>query len=156
MTNAMTLTERRRLTAIARGDAPADLYLRGGTLLNVYTGELYPANVAVVGERVAYVGPREDMVGARTRLVDAAGKLLVPGYIDPHVHPAHVTTPSALARFVLPRGTTSVVADTLQFLELGGARAFLRVADALAAAPLKFYWMIRPHAQSRTADEGRR
>src|SRR5207249_12069695 len=71
-------------------------------------------------------------------------------------HPAHVTTPSALARFVLPRGTTSVFADTLQFMELGGVRAFLRVADALAGAPLKFYWMIRPHAQSRTADEARR
>src|SRR5207249_9224849 len=51
-------------------------------------------------------------------------------------HPAHVTTPSALARFVLPRGTTSVFADTLQFMELGGVRAFLRVADALAGAPL--------------------
>src|SRR5213076_3029357 len=50
--------------------------------------------------------------------------------------PAHLTTPSALARFALPRGTTSVVADTLQFLELGGVRAFLRVADALAPAPL--------------------
>src|SRR5207249_9611449 len=59
----MNLAEWRRLTAVARGQAPADLYVRGGTLLNVYTGELYPANVAVVGERVAYVGPREDMVG---------------------------------------------------------------------------------------------
>ena len=46
----MTSHERRRLTAVARGDAPADLYLRGGTLLNVYTGELYPANVAIRGE----------------------------------------------------------------------------------------------------------
>ena len=118
----MNLVERRRLTAVARGQAPADLYVRGGTLLNVYTGELYPANVAVAGERVAYVGPREDMVGARTRLVDAAGRVLVPGYIDPHVHPAHVTTPSALARFVLPLGTTSVFADTLQFWELGCPR----------------------------------
>jgi adenine deaminase len=152
----MNIAERRRLTAVARGQAPADLYVRGGTLLNVYTGELYPANVAVVGERVAYVGPREDMVGARTRLVDAAGRVLVPGYIDPHVHPAHVTTPSALARFVLPLGTTSVFADTLQFWELGGLRAFRIVADALMPAALKFYWMIRPHAQSRTTDEPRR
>jgi len=41
----------------------------------------------------------------------------------------------------------------LQFWELGGARAFTAVADALARSPVKFYWMIRPHAQSRTIDE---
>jgi len=152
----MNVAERRKLTDVARGARPADLVIRGGTLLNVYTGELYPANVATRGERIAYVGARVDMIGARTTVLDATGQVLVPGYIDPHVHPAHVTTPSALARFVLPRGTTSVVADTLQLLELGGARAFLRAADALAGAPLKFYWMIRPHAQSRTMDEARR
>lgn len=152
----MTLAERRRLTAVARGAAPADLYIRGGTLLNVYTGEVYPANVAVHGERIAYVGSRTDMLGARTRVVEAAGRVLVPGYIDPHVHPAHVITPSALARYVLPLGTTTLVSDTLQFWELGGARAVLGVADALLRSPVKFYWMIRPHAQSRTRDERRR
>ena len=152
----MTSAERRRLTAVARGDAPADLYLRGGTLLNVYTGELYPANIAVAGERIAYVGPREQMIGPRTRVLDVRGRILSPGYIDPHVHPAHLVTPSALARYLLPLGTTTVFADTLQIWELGGLRAFRAVADALARSPLKFYWMIRPHAQSRTTDEARR
>src|SRR5436309_5055521 len=144
------MAERRRLTDVARGAGPADLYVRGGSLLNVYTGELYPANVAAKGERIAYVGARDDMVGPRTRMVDATGRVLVPGYIDPHVHPATLTTPAALARFVLPLGTTAVVADTLQFWELGGPAAFRAAADALLAAPLRFYWMIRPHAQSRT------
>jgi len=152
----VNVAERRRLTAVARGAAPADLYIRGGTLLNVYTGELYPANVAVRGERIAYVGTRADMLGPRTSVVDATGRVLVPGYIDPHVHPAHVITPSALARHVLPLGTTTLVSDTLQFWELGGARAVMAVADALARSPVKFYWMIRPHAQSRTTDESRR
>src|SRR3989449_3035696 len=144
------VAERRRLTAVARGAAPADLYVRGGTLLNVYTGELYPANVAVHGERVAYVGARDDMVGARTTVLDAGGRVLVPGYVDPHVHPAHVITPSALARHVLALGTTTLFADTLQFWELGGVRAFTAVAGALARSPLKVYWMIRPHPPSPT------
>ncbi len=151
----MTAGERRRLTAVARGAAPADGYVRGGTLLNVYTGELHPANVATLGERIAYVGPRDDMVGARTTVIDATGHVLVPGYIDPHVHPAHIITPSALARHVLPLGTTTVFADTLQFWELGGRRAFVAVADALARAPLKFYWMLRVQGQTRTPDEPR-
>ena len=152
----MTLAERRRLTAVARGAAPADLYVRGGTLLNVYTGEVYSANVAVSRERIAYVGLRDDMVDARTTVVEAAGRVLVPGYVDPHVHPAHVITPSALARHVVALGTTTLFADTLQLWELGGVRAFTRAADALARSPVKFYWMIRPHAQSRTLDERRR
>ena len=153
----MTLADRVKLTAVARGDAPADLYVRGGTLLNVYTGEIARANVAIAGERIAYVGLREDMCGARTRVVDAKDRILVPGYIDPHAHPAHLVTPSEFARHVLPLGTTSVFADTLQFFEVGGEGAFRRVADTLARSPLKFYWMIRVHAQSRTAGaEGRR
>src|SRR5438552_10123749 len=96
------------------------------------------------------------MVGARTRIIDASGRVLVPGYIDPHVHPATLTTPAALARFVLPLGTTAVVADTLQFWELCGHAAFRTVADALMTSPLRFYWMVRPHAQSRAPDEWRR
>jgi adenine deaminase len=152
----VTIAERRRLTDVARGAVPADLYVRGGSLLNVYTGEIYPAGVAVTGERIAYVGSRDDMVGPRTRVVDAAGRILVPGYIDPHVHPATLTTPASLARFVLPLGTTSVVADSLQFWELGGLVGFRAAADALRSAPLRFYWMIRPHAQTRAPDEWRR
>jgi adenine deaminase len=152
----VTTNQRRRLTAVARGARAADLFVRGGTLLNVYTGELYAANVAIAGAHTAYVGSRTDMVGPRTMVVDATGRLLVPGYIDPHVHPAHLVTPSALARHVLPLGTTTVFADTLQFWELGGLRAFRIAAEALAHSPLKFYWMIRPHAQSRSRDETRR
>jgi adenine deaminase len=152
----VTIAERRRLTDVARGASPADLYVRGASLLNVYTGEIYPAAVAVKGERIAYVGPRDDMVGPRTRVVDATGQVLVPGYIDPHVHPATLTTPAALARFILPLGTTTVVADTLQFWELGGLAAFRAAADALLTSPLRFYWMLRPHAQSRAPGEWRR
>jgi adenine deaminase len=152
----LTSAERRRLTAVARGEALADLYLRGGVLLNVYTGELYPANVAVKGERIAYVGGSEGMIGAQTQVLDLGGRILTPGYIDPHVHPGHLVTPSALARHLLPLGTTTVFADTLQLWELGGLHAFRAVADALARSPLKFYWMIRPQAQSRSTDEARR
>jgi adenine deaminase len=149
-------SERQQLTAVARGEAAADLYVRGGTLLNVYTGEIYAANVAIRGERIAYVGLRDEMVKGRTRTLDATGRVLVPGYIDPHVHPAHVVTPSALARHLLPLGTTTVFADTLQIWELGGLRAFRAVADTLARSPLKFYWMIRVHAQARSDGEARR
>ena len=152
----MTLAERRLLTAVARGAAGADLYLRGGTVLNVYTGEIQAANVAIKGHRVAYVGRRDDMVRPRTRVLDLTGRVLVPGYIEPHAHPANLVTPAALARHVLPLGTTTIVGDTLQFWELGGLRALRTALDALAALPLTFYWMLRVQGQSQTRDEARR
>ena len=152
----MWARERAALAAVARGDSLADHYVRGGLLLNVYTGEVYPANVAIKGERIAYVGARDDMVGRRTRVIDATGRTLVPGYIEPHAHPWNLTTPAVLARHVLPLGTTTIVADNLPVYLLAGVRGFEAAVAALARGPLKFYWMVRPHAQSATRSEARR
>lgn len=152
----MWARERATLTAVARGARSADRYVRGGLLLNVYTGETYPANVAIAGERIAYVGLGDDMVGRRTEVIDATGRTLVPGYIEPHAHPWNLATPAALARHVLPLGTTSIFADNLTLYLTCGVRGFETAVAALARGPLKFYWMVRPHAQSRTAGEARR
>ena len=148
--------ERRALTAVARGAAPADRYIQDGTLLNVYTGECYPANVAIKGERIAYVGGRADMVGARTEVIPARGRILCPGYIEPHSHPWNLVTPAVLARHVLPLGTTTIFADNLPVYELAGPRGFEAATRALTRLPLRFYWMVRVHAQSRSTGEARR
>ena len=66
-----TAEELRALAAVARGDAPADLFLEGGRVLNVFSGEVLEAHVAVAGGRIAYVGARRDAVGAQTRIVPA-------------------------------------------------------------------------------------
>src|SRR3990172_2844268 len=152
----MWARERARLAAVARGGAAADRYVRGGLLLHVYRGEIYPANVAIAGERIAYGGLREDMVGPGTELVDAAGRTLVPGYIEPHAHPWNLATPAALARHVLPLGTTAIFADNLTVYALAGLGGFEAAVAALARGPLKFYWMVRPHAQSRSRGEAAR
>lgn len=148
--------ERQALTAVARGEAPADRYIADGTLLNVYTGECYPANVAIKGERIAYVGGRSDMVGPRTEVMSARGRVLCPGYVEPHSHPWNLLTPASLARHVLPLGTTSIFADNLPVYELAGPRGFEAAVSALARLPLRFYWMARVHTQSRSEGEARR
>lgn len=152
----MWAQERAALVAVARGDAVADRVVRGGLLLNVYTGECYPASVAIKGERIAYVGARDDMVGPRTEVIDAIGRTLVPGYIEPHAHPWNLGTPAVLARHVLPLGTTTIFADNLLIYALAGVTGFERTVAALARGPAKFYWMVRPHGQFRALDEGAR
>ena len=142
----MTAGQRRRLTDVARGAAPADLYVRGGTLLNVYTGELYPANVAARGERIAYVGVRDEMVGARTQV--SMGPAVLPRLHRP-ARSSGDPDDAVGARPIHPaarhhRGGRGHVAVL-------GARRPRRVPDrgrALMTSPLRFYWMVRPHAQA--------
>ncbi len=113
-----TLDDTRTLMAVARGQAPPEVLVTGGTVLNVYSGELLPGTVAVAAGRIAYVGDRPFEAGPSTTVVDARGRVVAPGYVDPHGHPHATFTPVELARAVLPRGTTAIVADTLLLLLL--------------------------------------
>ena len=75
------------LISVARGAGEADLYLNGGNLVNVLSGEIYPANVAVWNGRIAYVRLSRKMAGSNTRVIDAGGYYLCPGLIEAHFHP---------------------------------------------------------------------
>jgi adenine deaminase len=148
-----TLEEIRLLLDVAAGRRPADLYLEGANLLNVYSGEVYPANVAIAGGRIAYVGPGRGMVGDATPVVPLAGKTLVPGYIDPHTHITGLATPVEFARAVLRTGTTTLVADALQFMTLLDPDRVGGVLESLAAMPVRVLWAIRLHPESHLPRE---
>jgi adenine deaminase len=107
--------EHQRLIETARGDRPADLFVRGGTVANVYSGELHEGNVAVTEGRIAYVGGGERAVGPDTRTIDATGKIVAPGYVEAHFHPWVLYNPVSLVGAVLPLGTTTIVSDNLFF-----------------------------------------
>src|SRR5688500_10399754 len=72
----------RRLIAVARGRLPADLLLANGRIVNVFTGEIEEADVAIAEGRVAGVGR-----GYRAaRQIDLNNSFVAPGLIDAHVH----------------------------------------------------------------------
>ncbi len=100
------------------GKEAADLYIEGGSLVNVYTGEVYQANVAVFQDRIAYVGHSRAMVGLRTEIIDASGCYLTPGFIEVHTHPWIIYTPASMVEANLTRGTTTFVCDNLFFYEI--------------------------------------
>ncbi|HZC18894.1 MAG TPA: hypothetical protein VE225_04220, partial [Rubrobacteraceae bacterium] len=140
--------ERRRLIRVALGQEPADLFVRGGTVVNVYSGELVPANVAVLGDRIAYVGPSEEAVGPETEVVDAQDLYVAPGWIEPHSHTYLYYNPESLAEAILPGGTTTVVSDDLVFSLLGGSKTSRAVMDESARLPVRFLWYARPEPAS--------
>ena len=148
-----SLEEHARLIETARGEHPAELFVRGGTIANVYSGELHEGNVAVTGGRVAYVGEGERFVGPDTRVLDAAGMIVAPGYIEAHFHPWVLYNPVSLVEGVLPLGTTTIVADNLFFFMRMGPDGSAAMMDDLDGLPLLYLWMARLTSQAKFPGE---
>src|SRR4029079_469331 len=112
--------ELKSLLAVARGDAPCDLLLRGGQLVNVLSGEVYRADIAIHRGRVAGVSPEAGVYSCREE-IDLAGEYVAPGFIDGHVHiESSLIVPPEFANAVLPHGTTSVVTDPHEIANVHG------------------------------------
>jgi adenine deaminase len=127
------------LIEIALGERAAEEYFRGGLVLNVFTGELLRENVAVYKGRIAYVGPSERMIGRNTRLHDMRGKILVPGYMDPHAHTDLYYNPATFSAEVVKTGTTSVFSDMHDLANALGWSGVLQVLKDAPAYPLTYY-----------------
>jgi adenine deaminase len=130
----------RRLLAVALGEAPADLVITGGEVVNVYTGEVVRADVAVAEGRVAAVGPGlEALAGPATARIEARGRVLVPGFVDGHTHLDVLVALPELLREAIPRGLTALITEMVQVssaLGVAGARWFL---DTLRVQPIHAY-----------------
>jgi adenine deaminase len=130
--------ELRRRIAVARGDEPADLVLTGGRVLSVFTGEFLETDVAIAGQHVAGLGRYEG-----SDVVDVSGLILLPGFIDGHMHiESTKLMVDEFARAVLPWGTTTVVLDPHEIANvfgLDGVRALLGAAEGV---PLDVYVMV--------------
>jgi adenine deaminase len=124
---------REKLLAVARGDQAADLLLTGGRVVDVFTGSVIDADVAVADGVIASVGQARD--AAET--VDLAGRFLLPGLIDAHVHlESSMVTPYEFARAVVPRGTTAVVTDPHEVANVAGLAGVEWLLEASEGLPL--------------------
>lgn len=125
--------DKRKLLAVARGDVPADLVLRGGRVVNVFSGEIERAAIAIVDGLIAGVG--DDYTGRE--VVDLDGAFVVPGLIDAHVHiESSLCTPAQFAQAVVPHGVTTVVADPHEIANVAGMDGLRFMAQSSAGLPL--------------------
>jgi adenine deaminase len=126
-----------RRLAVARGDEPADVVVRGGRVLSVFTREWLETDVAIADGWIAGLGEYE---GRET--VDATGRYVVPGFIDAHMHlESTKLLPDEFARLVLPLGTTAVVIDPHELANVLGTDGVHWLLDACEGLPLDFYFM---------------
>jgi adenine deaminase len=126
-----------RRLAVARGDEPADLVVRGGRVLSVFTREWLETDLAIADGYVAGLGDYEGV-----EEIDAAGRFVVPGLIDAHMHlESPKLLPDEFARLVLPLGTTAVVADPHELANVLGTDGVHWLLDFCAELPLDVYFM---------------
>lgn len=130
-------TLRARAVAAARGDAPFDILVTGGTLVDVVTGELRAADIGIVGPLIASVHERASRSDA-ARIIDAAGAYVSPGLIDTHMHiESSMITPAAYAAAVVARGVTTIVWDPHEFGNVHGVDGVRWAVKSIENLPLR-------------------
>ena len=141
--------------AVARGDEPADLAIRNGTLVNVFSGALDRVDIAVHNGRIAGIG---EYSGRRD--IDAAGKFVLPGFIEGHMHiESSMLAPPELARVIVPHGTTTLVADPHEITNVLGAEGVEYMLESSRGLPMDFFFMLpscvpATHMETAGADFG--
>lgn len=125
---------------VAAGRVPADLLLKNGQIVNVFTEEIYTAHIAISDGVIAAVG---DTLYEALEVVDLNGAYVSPGLIDGHVHiESAMVTPAEFARIVLPRGTTSIVADPHEIANVSGMAGIEYMLEASEGLPLDVFVML--------------
>jgi adenine deaminase len=128
-----------RRIRVALGQEPGDLVLRGGEVVNVFTGTTTRSDVVIADGWIAGVGPYDWQAGDEIRI---EGRVVIPSLIDAHVHvESTMLAPAELARLVVPRGTGTLVADPHEIANVMGVRGVEMLIDAGADAPLDIYYM---------------
>jgi adenine deaminase len=141
----------RRRIQVARGEVPADLVLRNAHLVNVCSGEIYQADIAIVDGLVVGVSEVQGQggksaTGRRYRGKeerDLRGRWVTPGLIDGHMHiESTMLILSEFARIVVPRGVTAVMLDPHEFANVMGVEGIRYVLESGKNLPLSAYVML--------------
>ena len=137
----MALSDIREFIRAGRAEHRATLVVAGGTLVNVASGEIYPADVAIYKDRIVAVGDVSDYRGPDTEMIDATGYFLCPGMIDGHLHvECSKMSVTSFAKAVVPLGTTSIVSGLDQILVVSGLEGAREFLDEAKHTPLKIFW----------------
>jgi adenine deaminase len=127
-----------RLSVALTGQG-GSLLLKNGRVVNVFSGEVHPADVLVLDDEIVSVG--EEYPGAE-QVIDCAGRVILPGLIDGHIHlESSLLHPAELARVLVRHGTTAVIADPHEIANVLGERGVDFMLRATEGLPLDVFLM---------------
>jgi adenine deaminase len=129
---------RSRAVQAAQGEAAFDVVITGGTVVDVITGELRPADIGITGAMIASVHPRGARADAK-QIYHARGQWICPGFIDTHVHfeSSHML-PAHYAEQVVAQGTTTIFHDPHELANVLGLAGVRYAVEASRGLPLRF------------------
>jgi adenine deaminase len=128
----------KHLIDVAAGRAPADLVIRRCRIVDVGSGTIREGDIAITDGLIAGTGSYE---GKTT--IDAKGLYALPGLIDGHIHiESAFVTPEEISRLLVPHGTTTIIADPHEIVNVAGLRGFNYMLDAAAHAHLHIEYML--------------
>lgn len=137
------------LIEAARGITQADLVLKNGMILNVFTGEIESGDIAVKDGVIVGIGSysgREE--------IDVTDKYICPGLIDGHIHiESSMLSPAEFAKAVIPHGTTAVVADPHEIANVAGVEGIRYMMEASKDLPLDIFYMLPSCVPATGMDE---
>lgn len=140
----MTKEERRELIKVAMGYSNATLKLENANLVNVFSGEIYLANIYIYKKYIAdIVEVEKDSFKKADKIIDIQGKYLVPGFIDSHLHieSSHLT-PYHFAEAIIPKGTTTIIADPHEICNALGEEGLNYMLKASENLPMNQYFLV--------------
>ncbi|WP_139024217.1 adenine deaminase [Desulfosporosinus sp. OT] len=134
----------RQLTATAQGKLKADLVIKNGKLVNVFTGEIQlNTDVAIKLGRIALVGDAAVAIGEETVIIEAQGMYLVPGFIDGHLHvESSLMTVGEYAKATIPHGTSAIFMDPHEIVNVAGLDGMVAMMKDGATTPLRVFTTI--------------
>ena len=126
-----------RVLAVSRGDEPASLLLKNARLINTFTGEIQETGIAIMEDRIAGLGEYD-----ADEVIDLEGSYVAPGFIEAHFHiESTMLRPGELARVIVPRGTTCMVADPHEIANVSGLEGIEFILADSEGIPLDLYLM---------------
>ena len=126
------------LISAAKGKTPADLILANARVINVFSGEIERANVAISGNRIAGVGDYQ----LAKKVIDLKGRYVAPGLINGHIHPeSSMLDIGQYARAIVPRGTTAFVTDLHEIANVCGLEGIKYVLNCARLLPFDLFLM---------------
>lgn len=134
--------DKKRLLKTALGIEKSDLLIKNIQLVNVFTGEIYPANVFVCDDTIAHIETNDLNANIDNAKIvyDGKGEYLIPGLIDAHIHiESSMMTPRNFAKAVIPSGTTTVVTDPHEIGNVYGVEGVRYMHDNADGLPMRQY-----------------
>ncbi|KAA0942070.1 adenine deaminase [Sporosarcina sp. ANT_H38] len=138
---------------IIDGKKAPDLIITNAEYLHSIYKKWVTGNIWIAGDRIVYAGKEMPAMTAGAEIFDATGKKIVPGYIEPHVHPFQLYNPRTFADYAARLGTTTFISDNLiLFMSLDNETSF-GLLDELNKLPFSFYWWARFDSQTILQNE---